>query len=63
MYYPLSPSFSVDLDFLREWFLWQLGGGGGGGGGGVGVWQLKALLIYTVQHTTRVKQVAYVTVL
>ena len=34
MYYPLSPNFSVDLDFLREWFLWQLGGGGGGGGGG-----------------------------
>jgi hypothetical protein len=33
MYYPLSPNFSVDLDFLREWFLWQLGGGGGGGGG------------------------------
>ena len=32
MYYPLSPNFSVDLDFLREWFLWQLGGRGGGGG-------------------------------
>jgi hypothetical protein len=23
------PSFSTDLGFLREWFLWRLGGGGG----------------------------------